>query len=405
MSNLSQLLTIKLWEEIEFDRYSSKSKRNWEIEEQKLQELQALPPLSRTNPSNMNVKSLRDFDLQQQFWDYIMNRIWNLDKPECKESWEPIVFDFRKLREGIIASYWSNGDIGFAIQAFEWSVNAALKAQNFEEMFKCLRGLVDELYPLKDSAKKTYFIVLDTLYFCCYLKDMKVVINRLELMKDIDTKETKFVKKLIHCIFVSENPLKYFELYQNAPYLTYKVIMEHYHNTIRTRAIRTLRKAYLSVSLEWAKHWLGLEQEVDVVPCINKLVPCVDRVDVDRQIVYFIRSVKKKPVAVNDAQGTPTASPKMAATSAVQAAEPRTMPNSPIVSLTESSTRESAESSYARSTVNTPRQQKVPSTPSLTTRNNKVVNEPAMMTDNEKIALYEKKMRTIVDTLSSDDWN
>lgn len=58
MSNLSQLLTIKLWEEIEFDQYSSKSKRNWEIEEQKLQELQALPPLSRTDPSNMNVKRL-----------------------------------------------------------------------------------------------------------------------------------------------------------------------------------------------------------------------------------------------------------------------------------------------------------------------------------------------------------
>ncbi|ORE09347.1 hypothetical protein BCV72DRAFT_189625, partial [Rhizopus microsporus var. microsporus] len=118
--------------------------------------------------------------------------------------------------------------------------------------------------------------------------------NRLELMKDIDTKETKFVKKLIHYIFVSENPLKYFELYQHAPYLTYKVIMEHYHDTIRTRAIRTLRKAYLSVSLEWAKCWLGLEQEVDVVPCINKLIPCVDRVDVDRQIVYFIKSIRKR---------------------------------------------------------------------------------------------------------------
>lgn len=58
MSNLSQLLTIKLWEEIEFDQYSSKSKRNWEIEEQKLRELQELPPLSRTDPSNMNVKRL-----------------------------------------------------------------------------------------------------------------------------------------------------------------------------------------------------------------------------------------------------------------------------------------------------------------------------------------------------------
>ncbi|CEG73888.1 hypothetical protein RMATCC62417_09179 [Rhizopus microsporus] len=392
MSNLSQLLTIKLWEEIEFDQYSSKSKRNWEIEEQKLRELQALPPLSRTDPSNINVKSLRDLDLQQQFWDYIMNRIWNLDKPECKESWEPIVYDFRKLREGIVASYWSNGDIGFAIQVFEWSVNAALKAQNFEEMFKCLRGLVDELYPLKDSAKKTYFTVLDTLYFCCYLKDMKVVINRLELMKDIDTKETKFVKMLIHCIFVSENPLKYFELYQHAPYLTYKVIMEHYHDTIRARAIRTLRKAYLSVSLEWAKYWLGLEQEVDVVPCINKLMPCIDRVDVDRQIVYFIKSVRKKPVAVNDAQETSTASPEMAATSTVQAAKPRTTPNSPIASFTESSTRESPERSYASPTMNTPQQQKVPSMPSLTTRNNKVVNEPVMMTDSEKIALYEKKM-------------
>lgn len=235
---------------------------------------------------------------------------------------------------------------------------------------------------------------------------MKVVMSRLKLMRDMDTKETKFIKKLIHCIFVSENSLKYFELYQHAPYLTYKVIMEHYHDTIRTRAIRTLRKAYLSVSLEWAKYWLGLEQEVDVVPCINKLIPCVDHVDVDRQIVYFIKSVKKKPVAVNDAQSILTASPKMAATSTVQAVELRTMPDSPTTSFTES-TRESPERSYARPTMNTPQQQKVPSTlsPTQTTGNNKVMKEPAMRTDSEKIALYEKKMQTILDTLSSDDWN
>ncbi|EIE77082.1 hypothetical protein G6F46_008946 [Rhizopus delemar] len=109
-----------------------------------------------------------------------------------------------------------------------------------------------------------------------------------------DTKETQFAKSLIHCIFVSENPIEYFKLYQQAPYYPYRLMMDQYHEKVRIRAIKTLRKAYLSVSLQWAKIWLGLEQEVEVVPMMNRLMQCVDRVDANLQVVHFIRSNNKK---------------------------------------------------------------------------------------------------------------
>lgn len=177
---------------------------------------------------------------------------------------------------------------------YEWSVNASLKAQNFDELFKSLRGLVDELYVIKKESEKPFYTVLDILYFCCYIEDKQTVMKRWAGLEQKDTKEIQFAKSLIHCIFVSENPIEYFKLYQQAPYYPYRLIMDQYHEKVRIRAIKTLRKAYLSVPLQWAKIWLGLEQEVEVVPMMNQLMQCVDRVDVNLQVVHFIRSNNKK---------------------------------------------------------------------------------------------------------------
>ena len=43
-------------------------------------------------------------------------QIWRLENSEDKKSWEPIVSQFRKLREGVYASEWSRGNYDFAIQ-------------------------------------------------------------------------------------------------------------------------------------------------------------------------------------------------------------------------------------------------------------------------------------------------
>jgi hypothetical protein len=42
-----------------------------------------------------------------------MNQVKNADN---KKEWEPIVILFRKLREGVFATNWSNGDYTFAIK-------------------------------------------------------------------------------------------------------------------------------------------------------------------------------------------------------------------------------------------------------------------------------------------------
>ncbi|KAG0737235.1 hypothetical protein G6F23_010467 [Rhizopus arrhizus] len=281
VDELSNSLTIRLWEwedETKHNKKNEKSKRDWEQESKKLNEVQSLPPLSRTDINSANIKSLRDVELQQELWDYIMNTIWRLENSEDKKSWEPIVSQFRKLREGVYASEWSRGNYDFAIQGNR----------------DCLRGLVDELYVIKKESEKPFYTVLDILYFCCYIEDKQTVMKRWTGLEQKDTKETQFAKSLIHCIFVSENPIEYFKLYQQAPYYPYRLIMDQYHEKVRIRAIKTLRKAYLSVSLQWAKIWLGLEQEVEVVPMMNQLMQCVDRVDVNLQVVHFIRSNNKK---------------------------------------------------------------------------------------------------------------
>lgn len=221
--------------------------------------------------------------------------MFNLEKPNDRKSWVPLVSHFRKLREGVYASNWSNGNHEFTIQVYEWSINASLKAQDFDELFKSLKGLVDELYVLKRDLEKPFFTVLYILYFCCFIKNKDITMKQLERL-DPSTKEAQFAKQLIHCIFVTKNPIVYFKLYQQAPYMPYKWIMENYHETVRIIAIKMLQRAYLSVSLDWAKIWLGLENEAEVVPMMNALVPCVDRFDADTKTVHFIKSNKKVQV-------------------------------------------------------------------------------------------------------------
>lgn len=59
MSKLKDSLTIRLWEwedETKHNKKNEKSKRDWEQESKKLNEVQSLPPLSRTDINSANIK-------------------------------------------------------------------------------------------------------------------------------------------------------------------------------------------------------------------------------------------------------------------------------------------------------------------------------------------------------------
>lgn len=88
-----------------------------------------------------------------------------------QEKFEHAVDLCRKLREGIVASNWSHQDYTFCIHGkrylflaiasyidnantimfvvFQLSIKCSLKAGNYGELWKSLRGLVDELYVLQ----------------------------------------------------------------------------------------------------------------------------------------------------------------------------------------------------------------------------------------------------------------
>lgn len=255
-----------------------------------------------------------------------------------KDQWDPIVVLFRKLREGVYASNWSHGDYEFAIlgivyrqvslnnachtkvviilTVFQESVNCSIRAQNYQELVKSLGGLRN-LYDLnkvcliyimcmnnfksnthdpnffKNSANP-YYIVIDILYHSCYIRNSKIVIDCVTRL-DQGTNEGMFGRRLVKCLLVSENPIRYFQLYYNNPYPTFRTLMDNYNDTMRIKAIDMLRKSYLSASIEWVGIWLGIKNNNQLVLTeIDRLVQptCIKSVDADRQIIHFLKKKK-----------------------------------------------------------------------------------------------------------------
>lgn len=105
------------------------------------------------------------------------------------------------------------------------------------------------------------------------------------------TNEGAFGKRLVEAM-VTENPILYFKLYHYNPYLTFKLLMENYNDTMQKKAIDVLRKAYLSTSIAWVGQWIGVYQDNDkIINQLEKLVQptCIKSVDRERQLVYFIK--------------------------------------------------------------------------------------------------------------------
>jgi hypothetical protein len=109
---------------------------------------------------------------------------------------------------------------------------------------------------------------------------------------DTRTEEGKFGKRLVKCLIVSQDPIRYFKLYYNNPYDAFRILMNNYNDTMRLKAIDTLRKAYLSASIEWVGIWLGIRNNNALVLSeIDRLVKpsCIKSVDSELQIVYFLK--------------------------------------------------------------------------------------------------------------------
>lgn len=104
------------------------------------------------------------------------------------------------------------------------------------------------------------------------------------------TNESIFGKQFIEAMLTG-NPILYFKLYHHNPYLTFKILMKNYNETMQRKAIETLRKAYISTSINWVGRWIGVYNNDSVIEEVERLVKptCIKSVDTEQQIVYFIK--------------------------------------------------------------------------------------------------------------------
>ncbi|KAF7720951.1 hypothetical protein EC973_005743 [Apophysomyces ossiformis] len=224
--------------------------------------------------------SLKNVALQRNFWDHIVEKIQSLNPSDPKEAWVPIVNQFRKLREGVYASRWSQGEWIFALNVYEQSVLCCLKAGDEDELHKSIRGLVEELYTLQPSLEDSYYTALYAIYLS--FRDSAAAKDRMTRLKK-DTHEYGFSRHVVYSV-LSKNPIKFFSLYRHAPDPYFQLMMDNHVMTMRRHAIQVMRAAYYSMSLEWASKWLGLAVE-DVPAMLEQLTqPNYIRIDPEQQI-------------------------------------------------------------------------------------------------------------------------
>ncbi|WWC88053.1 uncharacterized protein L201_002956 [Kwoniella dendrophila CBS 6074] len=239
------------------------------------------------------------------------------DAKDEVESLGSLVLLFRKLREGVVAS--SRID-EFAIEVFESSAQFSILANNKPQLISSLSGLVPGLYravgnckvkgisnveqsesldegSISDGIKvlsikkdtREEFISLFFLYQLINLGEKDFWSSYFELTNPtrkslrqpfketdhayqtngprqqvepfISPSELQWVISIARSISVDHfNPIKYFKLYNGATEYE-KSILSWGEHKIRERAWEIMRKAYLSTGQEWAKRFLGVNQE------------------------------------------------------------------------------------------------------------------------------------------------
>ncbi|KAI8093516.1 uncharacterized protein BX664DRAFT_329894 [Halteromyces radiatus] len=251
--------------------------------------VQDLSLISRTSHGANNTPSLKDVNLQIELWNDICKKTMEIKDPTDMKQWTMLVGLLRKLREGIWATRWSKGNYPFAIKVYEESVHTSLRAKEFGEYRKAIRGLVDDLYHLHKGINGHY-LALDLIYQSCHLQQPQEAMQSLYLIEPSSitqkAEEIVYAKQVIHAL-TTHNWIQFFRLYQHPPHPAFSVVLEASIEPLRRYALKVMQKAYYSVPIPWVAHSLGLMQPSDhIIPLLHSIYPLrIDRIANDT--IYF----------------------------------------------------------------------------------------------------------------------
>ncbi|KAI7863724.1 hypothetical protein BDF14DRAFT_1841578, partial [Spinellus fusiger] len=272
------------------DHGLKKSTRCWDTTVR----LEDLPLVSRIHLDSKEAKekSLLNVEIQYGVWERLQEMAFNIVNKKDPKSWSSVVNLLRKLREGIYGSQWSEGNIEFSARVFEQSVLCNLQAHNHEELFKCLRVLVEEIYRIPGNHIKSYYHAMYAVLLI--LHDRGEGMRRIALLSN-DKPENQFCKDIARCINTQNCP-KFFHLYNTCPDIYFQLILLEHRTMMRQEALHILKTAYYSAPDVWISRCLGLKPQ-DTVSTLQQLIQpsCIDRIE--DNVIYFVRTTRKAPAS------------------------------------------------------------------------------------------------------------
>ncbi|EJT98429.1 hypothetical protein DACRYDRAFT_90977 [Dacryopinax primogenitus] len=129
--------------------------------------MERLAMISRSGEGDSDNDTLKDYEVQQEFWEYIEEHInaYKVSNPfpptlnddsssslssSQNETLTNILLMLRKLREGVLASHRVDS---FAVGVYETSVSVAIYCQEDKALSSIFGRLVPELYDLHEDAE------------------------------------------------------------------------------------------------------------------------------------------------------------------------------------------------------------------------------------------------------------
>lgn len=285
-----------------------KSKRNWDAEHANLKRggVQEAPLVSRTTDKEDNL--LLSAKGQHEMWQHIKDKIENISSSDdrdgmlCKDTLNQdelgqIIELFRKLREAIFATRWSNNDLNFSIQVFELSSTYCALASNMGELLKSLKGLTQELYPLAEPLNiqlpnRPHYTALYILYHVCYTHSLSKAVPYLQPMTSHPHLEyaNAIMQSVLHT-----NYCRWFRLYKQSPSSTYTSLLDSCLPYMQERAVKIIASSYYNISLDWAKSTVCMTgDDQSVLENIRVWSGGrIDRID-ENQTIWFKRGNKAR---------------------------------------------------------------------------------------------------------------
>ncbi|KAI9309179.1 hypothetical protein BJ944DRAFT_258973 [Cunninghamella echinulata] len=274
-----------------------KSTKDWTIKKETT--LNDLPLISRSYNDN-NTPNLKNVELQKELWNDICKETMKVIHHTDTKPWIPLIISLRKLREGVRASNWSEGNIRFSVKVYEESVHTSLRGRDFAEFRKAIRGLVDELYLVHKKGTNGHYLALDTLYQACHLDQYQSAIHQLIHKKQhhlyYNEHEINYTIQLLKALN-DQNCIRFFKLYHQSPHPAYQLLLEPSIITLRQYVLKTMQKVYYMAPLSWVSTCLGLpshekekgqEDTIQLIEQVYKL--CIDKIE--DNTIYF-KKIKK----------------------------------------------------------------------------------------------------------------